>query len=97
MIFHFKEEVMSDYFGKKCGYFCGSWDYRDIDAVTSQSELEEIVPDLSFCTHPRNTETTEGNCRVGNCPMNYINDDFIPKLSYKPKEEENLNIQEGSE
>jgi hypothetical protein len=59
---------MSDYFGKNCKYLCGKWEEEQL-YPSGDETYKESVPDLIFCNHPDNKDTTEGNCTKKLCPL----------------------------
>jgi hypothetical protein len=60
----FKKQVR-EWWQIRCEYKCCQW-------ATGESELSE--PTLMFCTHEKNPEDSEGNCRENICPrLDYIN------------------------
>ena len=59
------------YFGYRCKYFIGQWDWRDVAADTEQTyHYMESEPEISFCDHPENKDQSEGNCCEKLCPLN---------------------------
>lgn len=72
MVWRPEGEKIIDYFGKKCKHFCGQWELQDREAAeTYKEDIEEYEPILVFCNHPDQKETTEGNCRQNNCPLQH--------------------------